>query len=92
MKGKSRLIILIDFYDESTSVVDNGMSFLFSKAFKTVSHDSILTVKLIKYGLNKWTVRWPGHRLDCQAQRVMISRLKSSWKPATTNKLQQIKD
>lgn len=57
MKGKSRLIILIDFYDESTSVVDNGMSFLFSKAFKTVSHDSILTVKLIKYGLNKWTVR-----------------------------------
>jgi len=50
----------------------------FSKAFDTVSHN-ILIGKLRKRGLDEWTVRWIG-----RAQRVVISRAESSWRPVTS--------
>ncbi|CAM5148950.1 unnamed protein product [Eretmochelys imbricata] len=87
-KGKSCLTDLIAFYDEITGSVDEGKAvdvlFLdFSKAFDTVSH-SILASKLKKYGLNKWTIRWIESWLDCQAQRIVINGLMSSWQPVSS--------
>ena len=49
----------------------------FSKAFNTDSHN-ILISKLIKYGLGKWTKRWTENWPNCQAQRVVISSMKSA--------------
>ena len=62
MKGKLCLANLIAFYNEMSGLVDEGravdVSYLdFSQAFSTVFHN-ILTDKLMKYGLAKWTVRW----------------------------------
>ncbi|CAM5166825.1 unnamed protein product [Eretmochelys imbricata] len=59
-------------------------SFLdFSKAFDTVSH-SILAIKLKKYGLDEWTIRWTEHWLDCRAQEVVINGSMSSWQPVSS--------
>lgn len=41
----------------------------------------IIMDKLMKHGLGKWTVRWVENWLNCQAQRVMSSSMKSSWRP-----------
>jgi len=38
---------------------------------------------LMKYRLNKWTVRWIKIWLNYQAQRTVISNTKSSWRPVT---------
>jgi len=54
------------------------------KAFDTVCHN-ILTDKLIKYKLDKWAVRWTENWLNCQAQRVVISSTKSSWRLVTSS-------
>ena len=51
-----------------------------SEAFNTVPH-SILTDKLMKYRLDKWTEIESG--LNCQVRRVVISGTKSSWRPVT---------
>lgn len=48
----------------------------------TVYH-KILTGKLLKYRLDEQTGRWTKNWLNGQAQRVMISGMKSSWKPVT---------
>ncbi|KAK4807024.1 hypothetical protein QYF61_000353 [Mycteria americana] len=40
--------------------------------------------KLTKYGLDKWTVRQIENWLNRQAQRVVISGIKSSWRPVTS--------
>ena len=56
----------------------------FSKAFGAVSHN-ILIDKLTKYGLEKSTVRWTENWLNSQAQRVVISGTKSSWRPVTSS-------
>ena len=61
-KGKSCLTNPIAFYNEKTGSVGEGTAvdvvYLdFSKAFVMVSH-RILIVKLVKYGLDKWTTRW----------------------------------
>ncbi|KAK4826412.1 hypothetical protein QYF61_008945 [Mycteria americana] len=66
-KGKSCLTNLITFYDKVTYSVDVGQTveivYLdFSKAFDTVSH-SFLLEKLMRYGLDKWSVRWVGNWL-----------------------------
>ncbi|KAK4829153.1 LOW QUALITY PROTEIN: hypothetical protein QYF61_002368, partial [Mycteria americana] len=79
-KGKSCLTNLITFYDEMTSLVDEGRAvdivYLdFSEAFNTACH-KILIEKLLK-----WIENW----LNGQAQRVVISGTKSSWKPVTSN-------
>ena len=50
----------------------------FNEAFDTVSH-KILKEKLVKYGLDEWTVRWTENWLKGLAQRVVISGMKSSW-------------
>ena len=43
----------------------------FSKAFDMVFHSIVIT-KLVRYGLDKWTIKWVEIWLDCQAQRVQI--------------------
>ncbi|KAK4830972.1 hypothetical protein QYF61_014431 [Mycteria americana] len=62
MKGRSCLTNLISFYDQVTSLVDEGKAvdviYLdFSKAFDTVSH-SILLEKLAAHGLDGRTLHW----------------------------------
>ena len=61
-QGKLCLTSLIDFYSEMIGLVDGEIVvdiiyFVFSKAFNTVSYN-ILVDKLMKYRLDKWTVRW----------------------------------
>jgi len=53
----------------------------FCKAFDTTSH-KIPIDKLMKYRLDKWTVRWAEIWLNCQALRVVIS-IKSRWRKVT---------
>lgn len=61
MKGKSCLTKLMAFYNKVTSSMDAGRAvdfvyLFFIKAFGTISHN-ILIDKLMKYKLDKWTVR-----------------------------------
>lgn len=61
-KGKSCLNNLIAFYNDMPGNVDDRkavevISLSFSKAFNIIYH-KILTDRLMKYRLNKWTVRW----------------------------------
>lgn len=51
----------------------------FKKAFDTISH-KIPKDKLLKFRLDKQTVRW----LNGHAHRVISSGMNSSWKPVTT--------
>ncbi|KAK4809992.1 hypothetical protein QYF61_004899 [Mycteria americana] len=88
MKGRSCLTNLISFYDQVTSLVDEGKAvdvvYLdFSKAFDTVSH-SILLEKLEAHGLDGCTLHWVKNWLDGQAQRVVVNGVKSSWWPVTS--------
>lgn len=39
---------------------------------------------MLKYRLDKWTVRWTENWLNCCVQRVKSSNLKSRWRPVTT--------
>ena len=55
----------------------------FSKAFDMVSHN-ILLGKLRKCGLDEWSVRWIENWLNGRAQRVVISKAESSWRPVTS--------
>jgi len=55
----------------------------FSKAFYTVSHNS-LTGKLRKYGLHERKVRWTENWLNGRALRVVINGAESSWRPVTS--------
>lgn len=41
----------------------------------------ILTDKMLKYCLEKKTVRWTENWLNSQVQRVVVSGTKSSWRP-----------
>ncbi|GAB0207649.1 mitochondrial enolase superfamily member 1 [Grus japonensis] len=77
-KGKSCLTKLLT-CDEMTGLVDEGRAvdivYLdFRKAFDTVS-PKIFIDKLLKYGLDEQ---------NGQAQRVVISGTKSSWRPVTS--------
>ncbi|KAK4807886.1 LOW QUALITY PROTEIN: hypothetical protein QYF61_007792 [Mycteria americana] len=87
MKGRSCLTILISFYDKVTRLVDEGKAvdvvYLdFSKAFGTLSH-SILLEKLAAHGLDACTLPWVKKWLDGRAQRVVVTGVKSSWRPVT---------
>ncbi|GAB0193118.1 protein O-linked-mannose beta-1,2-N-acetylglucosaminyltransferase 1 [Grus japonensis] len=83
------ITVFIDGYYEATHLVDEGKAvdviYLdFSKAFDTVSH-SILLEKLKAYGLDRCTLRWVKNWLEGQAQRVVVNRVKSSWRPVTSS-------
>ncbi|PKU40554.1 rna-directed dna polymerase from mobile element jockey-like [Limosa lapponica baueri] len=87
-RGRSCLTNLTSFYDKVTRLVDEGKAvdvvYLdFSKAFDTVSH-SILLEKLAAHGLDRNTLRWVKNWLEGQAQRVVVNRVKSSWRPVTS--------
>lgn len=82
MKGKSCWIDLISFYNEITRSLDGGRAvdivYLdFNKAFSAVSHN-IPTDKLLKNGLNMWTLTWAENWLNCQAQRIVTRGRKFS--------------
>jgi len=55
----------------------------FSKAFDTVSHDTLLG-KLRKCGLDEWSVKWIENWLNGRTQRVVISGAESSWRLVTS--------
>jgi len=87
VKGKSRLINLKSFYNEMTRSLDEGRAvdgaYLdVNKAFNAIS-GNIHTDKLIKYGLDKWTLQWIENWLNCQAQRIVTRERKFSWRPVS---------
>lgn len=49
--------------------------------YKLPDQDNIIMDKLMKHGLGKWIARWIEKWLNCQAQRVMNSSMKSNWRP-----------
>lgn len=82
--NKSCQTNLNSFYDRITKWVDQGNAvdvvYLdFSKAFDKVSH-SILIEKMVKYGVDKRTVRWIQNWLSDRTQRVVINGCTSNWK------------
>lgn len=93
-KGKSCLTNLISFYNDMTSLMDEGRAvdivYLdFSKAFDTVSH-KIPIDKLLKWPLlDGQTARWFENCLNGWAQRVVVSGTKSSWRPVVTRGILQ---
>ena len=71
--------------DEMTGLLNEGrtmdIAYLeFKKAFDTLSCE-ILTEKLMKYGLDEQRVKWTENWLNGWAQRMVISGMKSSWRP-----------
>ena len=88
LNGRSCLTNLVSFYGKVTRLLDEGKTvdvvYLdFSKAFDTVPHN-ILVEKLAAHGLDGHTLHWVKHWLGCQAQRVVVNRVKSSWRPVTS--------
>ena len=61
----------------------------FRKAFDTVSHN-ILVMKLRKYDIDEWLVRWTENWLTVQVQRVVISDTGSGWRPVTSSVPQEL--
>ena len=88
-REKSFLTNLLAFYDIITIWVDGERAvdvvYLdFSKVFDTVSHN-ILVIKLRKSGMDEWMVRWIDNYLTGRAQRVVISRSESDWRPVISS-------
>ncbi|GAB0184910.1 mitochondrial enolase superfamily member 1 [Grus japonensis] len=48
---------------------------------ETLSH---LLEKVVRYGLDKWSVRWVGNWLTGHTQRVVVNRSYSNWQPVTS--------
>ena len=78
---------LISFCDKVTCLdkgKDVGVVYLdFSQAFDTISH-SILLETLAAHGLDRCTLCWVKSWLVCQAQRVVVNGVTSSWWPVTS--------
>lgn len=53
-----------------------------NKVFDTVSH-SIPLEKLAAHVLDRWTLWWVKYWLDGQAQRCVVTGVKSTWQPIT---------
>ena len=53
------------------------------QGFDTVSYN-ILLVKLRKYGLDEWSMRWIENWLNGRTQRAVISGAEYSWRPVTS--------
>lgn len=82
-KAKLYLTSLIVDHGKMTGSVDKGrvvnIAYLdFSKAFPNV-FDSILPVKIVRYGQDKQMIRWMGNWLNYQAKQVVIGGRKSIW-------------
>ena len=45
-------------------------------------------MKLRKYGIDVWVVRWTDDWLTSRAQRAVISSTESDWRPVTSSVLQ----
>ena len=85
MKGRSCLTNLISFYDWVTRLLNEGKAvdvvYLdFSKAFDTVSH-RLLLGKLAAHDLDRYTLLWIRNWLEGCDQRIVVNRVKSSWRP-----------
>ncbi|PKU41780.1 rna-directed dna polymerase from mobile element jockey-like [Limosa lapponica baueri] len=81
-------IHVIKLSDKVTHLVDEGKAvdvvYLdFSKSFDTISH-SILLEKLAAHVLDGHTLRWVKNWLDGQAQRLVVSGVKSSRQAVTS--------
>lgn len=63
----------------------SGYFFISTLARLSTAARNILINKLMKYRLDKRTVRWTEIRLNCQAQRVTVSGTKSSWRLVTND-------
>jgi len=88
-KGRSCLTNLTSFCDQVTHLVNEGKAVGviyadFSKAFDTVSH-SILLEKLAAHGLDRFTIHGVKYWLDGRAQRVVVNRVKTSWRPVASS-------
>jgi len=88
IKEKTCLTNLISFYDEVTSLVNQGKAvdvFLldFSEAFDTVFH-SILLDKLSNCEMSRCTVRWMKNWLSGRAERVVVNGATCGWQPFTS--------
>lgn len=88
MKGKKYLTSLISFYNVMIGLVDQGRAEVvfhldFGRAINTVSHN-VLIDKLMKYRLDKHTLRWTEKWPNSLAWRIVISRTQSSWRPVTS--------
>lgn len=80
-KFMSRLTVLIPFYNETTTRMDDRravdvVNFDFRKAFDTVS--CILTGKLRRCGLGERIVQWTENCLNDRSQRTVIRDTDSS--------------
>lgn len=84
MSCSSPLTNLFPFYDgDMTGAVDKGRAgdvvcLDFMKAFDTLSHTPLIT-ELVRYGLDKWKLRWAGKLAQ------VISDAKSSRQPITSS-------
>jgi len=58
--------------------------YILCKAFGTVRHN-ILMEKVAAHGLDGCTLHWVKHWLDGWSQRVVVSRVNSSWWPVTSS-------
>lgn len=75
----------IAFCNEMTGLVEEGkaVDVVYPdhwKAFSAASHN-ILIDKLVTYRLGEWTVSWTENWLNYWSQKVVVSSIKSSWRP-----------
>jgi len=85
MKGRTSLI---SFCDQVTRLVDEGkvmdvIYLNFNKVFDSIPY-TVLLKKLAARALDGCTLHWIKNWLNGQAQRVVMNRIKSSWRPVAS--------